>query len=88
MTNVDTLAEGLVDQFFATGQAATAQAQRWTQTGELDRLTVSQLRLWAANRALDALARPTGAGPARATALRERDALIGWLEAHGYRALA
>lgn len=88
MTNLDTVAEGLVDQFFAQGQAATAQAQRWMDAGELDRLTVSQLRLWAANRVLDALERPTSAVAARATALRERDALIGWLESHGYRALA
>ncbi|MFD8304464.1 hypothetical protein ACFV29_19265 [Streptomyces sp. NPDC059690] len=88
MTNLDTVAEGLVDQFFAQGQSATAQARRWTDTGELDRLTVSQLRLWAANRVLDAGARRTSAGAARATALRERDVLIGWLEAHGYRALA
>ncbi|MCL6673822.1 MULTISPECIES: hypothetical protein [Streptomyces] len=88
MTKLDSVAEGLVDQFFAQGQSATAQAKRWTEAGELDRLTVSQLRLWAANRVLDAPAWPTGAGAARATALKERDVLIGWLEAHGYRALA
>lgn len=63
-----------------------APPQPVTITGEIDRVTVSQLRL-RANRVLDALARPSSAGAARVAALGERELLIQWLDANGLRAL-
>ncbi|MEW1648669.1 hypothetical protein [Streptomyces sp. NPDC091219] len=89
MTNLDSVAHGLVDQFFTQGLPVVTQPHtRWTQAQELDRVTVSQLRLWAANRVLDTLARHSGAATTRDTALRERELLITWLESNGYQALA
>lgn len=61
---------------------------RWRETGELDRVTVSQLRLWAANRALEAFTRPSSGSSRQAAAVRERQLLIDWLKANGHRALA
>ncbi|MFR0357699.1 hypothetical protein [Streptomyces sediminimaris] len=88
MTNVDSVARGLVDQFFAQchPEAASALAH-WHDTGELDRVTVSQLRLWAANRTLDVLARPSSSTPQRAAIINERHVLIDWLETQGHPAL-
>lgn len=89
MTNLDSVAKGLVDQFFIQCQPAVEQARdRWFEAGMLDRVTVSQLRLWAANRALDVLAQPSTAVGSRAAVLREREALLTWLETNGHEALA
>ncbi|MEU6260947.1 hypothetical protein [Streptomyces sp. NPDC047043] len=89
MTTLDCVAKGLVDQFFAQCRPDAEPAlARWRQRGELDRVTVSQLRLWAANRALEAFTRPSRGGPQQAAAVRERKLLIDWLEAHGHQALA
>ncbi|MDH6612878.1 hypothetical protein M2164_008513 [Streptomyces sp. SAI-208] len=88
MTILDSVAERLVDQFFTQGQPASATSEqahsRWRHTGQLDRITVSQLRLWATNRALEAL---TGPDNNRTTILKERELLNEWLDLNGYQAL-
>ncbi|MFF4259832.1 hypothetical protein ACFY1L_52705 [Streptomyces sp. NPDC001663] len=89
MTHLDSVAKGLVDQFFAQCRPdAELALVRWRQRGELDRVTVSQLRLWAANRALEAFTRPSSGAPQQAAAVRERQLLIDWLAANGHQALA
>ncbi|MFI6663067.1 hypothetical protein ACIBL8_47195 [Streptomyces sp. NPDC050523] len=89
MPHVDSVATGLVDQFFAQCRPEAEPAlSRWREAGELDRITVSRLRLWVANRALEALARPSSSPYERASAVRERQLLIDWLEANGHQDLA
>ncbi|MFJ4480253.1 hypothetical protein [Streptomyces xanthochromogenes] len=68
---------------------ASDQARaRWIEAGELDQITVIELRMWDINRALDALTGTSGVTAAGAAALRERDMLTEWLHCNGYVALA
>ncbi|MEU6539258.1 hypothetical protein [Streptomyces sp. NPDC047000] len=87
MTPTESLAHGLVDEFFAEFRPRHDKAEaRWRDKGELDRVTVSQLRLWAANRALAALT-PGSPSEARARTRNERQLLGRWLTENNHRGL-
>jgi hypothetical protein len=87
MTPTESMAHGLVDEFFAEFRPRHGKAEaRWRENGELDRVTVSQLRLWAANRALSALT-PGSSSAARARTRHERQLLGRWLAENNHAGL-
>ncbi|MFI6658944.1 hypothetical protein ACIBL8_25835 [Streptomyces sp. NPDC050523] len=86
MTTMDSQARDLVQMFFAQCEPIVADARaQWRTTGELDRITVSQLRLWAVDRAVYGAHAPYGAG--RSREVQEWQILDRWLADNDHRDL-
>jgi hypothetical protein len=75
----DARVHSLIDEFFDHGMSLHEDAAaRWRTSRELDRITVAQIRMWAANRTLAAFA-PGWSAALRDRVVAERDALEQWL---------
>ncbi|MEV6111357.1 hypothetical protein AB0L59_02300 [Streptomyces sp. NPDC052109] len=82
MRDRDVRAHALIDEFFDHGMSLREEADaRWRDSRELDQVTVTQIRLWAANRTLAAFA-PGWSAAVRSRIVAERDALEQWLADH------
>jgi hypothetical protein len=88
MDDRDFQAHGLIDEFFDRSLPVDDGAgPRWRENGQLDPLTVAQIRMWAANRTLAAF-RPGRSDTARALREVERNSLDRWLTDRGFIAPA
>ncbi|MGW2646276.1 hypothetical protein ACWC2T_15465 [Streptomyces sp. NPDC001393] len=84
MQDRDVQAHALIDGFFAQGLSLAGEAvDHWRAGGELDRTTVSQIRVWMANRTLAAFA-PGGSDALRTRLVAERTALERCLTDRGF----
>ncbi|MFF3915948.1 hypothetical protein ACFYZB_21115 [Streptomyces sp. NPDC001852] len=80
----DVQAHALIEGFFALGLSLAGESvDRWRAGGELDRTTVSQIRVWMANRTLASFA-PGGSEAVRTRLVAERTALERWLTDRGF----
>ena len=81
MSYNDSPAHRLIEQFFTQRPPVSDQARlRWHTSRELDWITINQIRVWAANRALASFS-PGSSPTDRARTMKDRAALERWLDA-------